>query len=143
MKMTSKEDIQKQKGIENPDGFYVLEEGGAFTTQMGITSIRKVLSQWGSYDKDGVYIPGNIEAGFKRSKSLKAVSKEEMEKLHTDGEYDDDDFYILENGDFFDFHLFQDWLILYLCFVLRETMVPINLKLLRCQITAAFSKQQR
>ena len=110
---------------------------------MGITSIRKVLSQWGSYDKDEVYIPENIEAGFKRSKCLKAVSKEEMEKLHTDGEYDDDDFYILENGDFFDFHLFQDQLILYLCFVLRETMVPINLKLLRCQITAAFYKQQR
>ena len=30
MKMTSKEDIQKQKGIENPDGFYVLEEGGIY-----------------------------------------------------------------------------------------------------------------
>ena len=30
MKMTSKEDIQKQKGIENPDGFYVLEQGGIY-----------------------------------------------------------------------------------------------------------------
>ena len=36
MKMSFKEDIQKQKGIENPDGFYVLEE-------------------WGIYDPNGYY----------------------------------------------------------------------------------------
>jgi hypothetical protein len=47
-------------------------------------------------------VPGNLSAGFSRSEKLVAMSKEEIMKQHPDGKEDEDGFYVLKDGDFFD-----------------------------------------
>ena len=71
MKMTSKEDINKQKGKLDADGFYILEKGDFYDPNGYYFDEKGFDANGGSYDKDGVYIPGNIEAGFIRSNRLK------------------------------------------------------------------------
>ena len=90
MKMTSKEDIEKQKGKYDEDGFYILEDGGFYDPNGYYFDKKGVNANGGIYDEEGNYVPGNIEVGFTRSNRLKALTKEEMEKLHPDGSYDDD-----------------------------------------------------
>lgn len=102
MKKTSKEDIQKQTGKYDDDGFYILEEGDFYDPNGYYFDKKGFDASGGSYDEDGNYIPGNLEAGFTRHERLLCITKEEIEKLHPDGHYDDDDFYILKDGDFYD-----------------------------------------
>ena len=102
MKKTSREDIDKQKGKYDEDGFYILDEGDFYDPNGYYFDTKGFDASGGSYDLDGNYIPGNVEGGFTRSDLLLCITKEEMEKLHPDGHYDEDDFYLLPDGDFYD-----------------------------------------
>ena len=95
MKMTSRYDIEKQKGKMDADGFYILEEGGFYDPNGYYFNKKGFDANGGSYDEDGVYIHGIVEAVFTISTFLNSVSREKMKKMFPGGYYDDDDFFIL------------------------------------------------
>lgn len=102
MRKTSKEEIEKQPGKYDDDGFYLLDDGGFFDPNGYFFDKDGFDANGGKYSEEGVYVPGITSSEVSRSDKLVALSKEEILKSHPDGEEDEDGFYMLKDGDFFD-----------------------------------------
>lgn len=102
MRRIPKEEFEKEPGKFDDDGFFILEAGGFYDPNGYYFDKDGVDASGGTYDKDGVYLPGNIQMEFSRSDKLNALTKEEIEKEYPDGKFDEDGFYLLKDGDFFD-----------------------------------------
>ena len=95
----SKEEIKQlhPDGKEDDDGFYVLKDGDFYDPFGYYFDVEGLDVTGGSYDAQGYYISGTELA----IRPL-ILTKEEIEKLNPDGTFDEDGFYILKDGDFYD-----------------------------------------
>ena len=84
-------------GKEDDDGFYVLKDGDFYDPFGYYFDVEGLDVTGGSYDAQGYYISGTELA----IRPL-ILTKEEIEKLNPDGTFDEDGFYILKDGDFYD-----------------------------------------
>lgn len=106
------EQIQKLSGDYDEDGFYILEEGGFYDPDGFYFDRNGVDANGGFYDNNGIYIyPKKTGGQFtympsfemnedNRSIVLEKLSPEEVKKL--EGEFDQDGFYILKEGGYYD-----------------------------------------
>jgi hypothetical protein len=78
MRKTSKEEIEKQAGKYDEDSFYILDAGGFYDPNGHYFDKDGFDASGGRYDDDGLYVPGNLIAGFSRSDKLIALTKEEI-----------------------------------------------------------------
>lgn len=84
--------IEQFRGHYDRDGFYLLKQGGFYDTEKMYFNKEGLDAFGGRYNKKGFYV--------KPSKHSGKLTKKEIEKL--DGKYDDDDFYNLKGGGFYD-----------------------------------------
>lgn len=70
MRRIAKEEIEKQTGKYDEDGFYLLEGGDFFDPNCYYFDKDGVDASGGKYDEEGVYVPGNLSMEFSRSDKL-------------------------------------------------------------------------
>jgi hypothetical protein len=70
MRRIPKDEIEKQAGKYDEDGFYILEAGDFFDPNGYYFDKEGFDASGGSYDDQGVYVPGNLSSGYSRSDKL-------------------------------------------------------------------------
>jgi hypothetical protein len=70
MRKITKEEIEKQTGKYDEDGFYILEAGGFFDPNGYFFDKDGFDASGGKYNEEGVYVPGNLGANYSRSDKL-------------------------------------------------------------------------
>jgi len=100
--LMAKEEIEKLNlnGAFDEDGFYILKDGD-FYDPLGYYFDKHGFDEHGGrYDDQGYYIPPSEAAPIIERQP--ALTKEEILKLQPEGKFDDDGFYLLKDGDYFD-----------------------------------------
>ena len=79
---------------QDEDGFYILKDGDFYDPFGYYFDVNGFDVTGGSYDNQGYYSRGEVRPMLR--------SKEEIEQLGLEGKFDEDGFYILKDGDFYD-----------------------------------------
>jgi hypothetical protein len=102
-----KEQIEKFEGEYDEDNFYRLKEGGFYDESGFYFNKEGIDALGGHYNEDGIYVEGQGKKNDKevvRAGDTHALEIEEIELL--DGEFDEQGFFQLDEGGFYDPHGF-------------------------------------
>ena len=99
----SKNEIEQLKGQYDSDGFYLLDDGG-FYDPLGYYFDKDGLDKYGGrYDESGLYVPKLVPPiRLCKDGSTEQTPLRQSEFEQQPGSYDEDGFYILQEGGFYD-----------------------------------------